>query len=57
MTATRPVAFRVTGEQLADDRRRIGEILDQVDAWIAEGVLGALLDRVFSGSAAARGPG
>jgi glutathione S-transferase len=85
------VAFRVTEEQLEDDRRRTGEILDQVDEWIAEGVLkgdelrspdfaiasslalaeyvlelrpelqrrplGTLLDRVFSGSAAARGPG
>jgi len=85
------VAFRVTEEQLEDDRRRTGEILDQVDEWIAEGVLngdelrspdyaiasslalaeyvlelrpelqrrplGALLDRVFSGSGAARGPG
>ncbi len=84
------VAFGVTKEQLEDDRRRTGEILDQVDAWIAEGVLngdelrspdfavasslalaeyvlelrpelqrrplGALLDRVFSRSAAARGP-
>ena len=84
------VAFRVTGEQLEDDRRRTGEILDRVDAWIAEGVLNgeelrspdfaiasslalveyvlelrpelrrrplaALLDRVFSRSAAAGGP-
>ena len=33
------VAFRVTKEQLRDDRERTGEILDQVDAWIAEGVL------------------
>lgn len=33
------VAFRVTQEQLRDDRERTGEILDQVDAWIAEGVL------------------
>lgn len=32
-------AFRVTDEQLQDDRRRTGEILDQVDAWIADGVL------------------
>ena len=29
----------VTKEQLRDDRERTGEILDQVDAWIAEGVL------------------
>ncbi len=33
------VAFRVTGEQLEDDRRHTGELLDQVDAWIADGVL------------------
>ena len=33
------VAFRVTKEQLRDDRERTGEILDQVDAWIADGVL------------------
>jgi len=33
------VAFRVTKEQLRDDRERTGEILDRVDAWIAEGVL------------------
>jgi glutathione S-transferase len=32
-------AFRVTKEQLRDDRERTGEILDRVDAWIAEGVL------------------
>jgi glutathione S-transferase len=33
------VAFRVTKEQQRDDRERTGEILDQVDAWILEGVL------------------
>jgi glutathione S-transferase len=33
------VAFRATKEQLRDDRERTGEILDRVDAWIAEGVL------------------
>ena len=33
------VAFRVTKEQLRDDRERTGEILDQVDAYIADGVL------------------
>ena len=33
------VAFRVTKEQQRDDRERTGEILDQVDAWIADGVL------------------
>jgi len=33
------VAFRVTKEQLRDDRERTGEMLDRVDAWIAEGVL------------------
>jgi glutathione S-transferase len=33
------VAFRATKEQLRDDRERTGEILDQVDAWIGEGVL------------------
>ncbi len=31
------VAFRVTKEQLRDDRERTGEILDRVDAWIARG--------------------
>jgi glutathione S-transferase len=31
--------FRVTKEQLRDDRERTDEILDQVDAWIEEGVL------------------
>ena len=34
------MAFRVTKEQLRDDRERTGELLDQVDAWIADGVLG-----------------
>jgi glutathione S-transferase len=33
------VAFGVTKEQQRDDRRRTGEILDRVDAWIADGVL------------------
>jgi glutathione S-transferase len=33
------VAFRVTKEQRREDRERTGEILDRVDAWIAEGVL------------------
>ena len=33
------MAFRVTKEQLRDDRERTGEILDRVDAWIADGVL------------------
>jgi glutathione S-transferase len=33
------VAFRATTDQLRDDRERTGEILDQVDAWIADGVL------------------
>ena len=33
------VAFWVTNEQQRDDRERTGEILDRVDAWIAEGVL------------------
>ena len=32
-------AFRVTKAQQEDDRARTGEILDQVDAWIADGVL------------------
>lgn len=32
-------AFRATKEQLQDDRERTGEILDQVDSWIADGVL------------------
>ena len=30
-------AFRVTKEQLRDDRERTGEILDRVDAWVEEG--------------------
>jgi glutathione S-transferase len=84
------VVFRVTEEQLRDDRERTGEMLDHVDAWIAEGVLNGerlhsadfavasslalveyilalqpelqrrplweLLERVFTGSGAARGP-
>jgi glutathione S-transferase len=33
------VAFRASKEQLRDDRDRTGELLDQVDAWIADGVL------------------
>ena len=33
------VAFRASKEQLRDDRERTGETLDQVDAWIADGVL------------------
>jgi glutathione S-transferase len=33
------MAFRVTKEQLRDDRERTGEILDKVDGWIANGVL------------------
>jgi glutathione S-transferase len=33
------VVFRVSKEQLADDRERTGEILDRVDAWVDEGVL------------------
>jgi len=33
------MAFRVTKEQLRDDRERTGEILDQVDGWIVERVL------------------
>jgi glutathione S-transferase len=33
------MVFRATKEQLREDRARTGEILDQVDAWIAEGVL------------------
>jgi len=32
-------AFGVTREQIKADRERVGEILDRVDAWIAEGVL------------------
>jgi glutathione S-transferase len=33
------VVFRAGKQQLRDDRERTGEILDQVDAWIADGVL------------------
>ena len=33
------MAFRVTKEQLRDDRERTDEILDKVDGWIADGVL------------------
>jgi len=33
------VVFRAYKRQQRDDRRRTGEILDQVDAWIGEGVL------------------
>ena len=84
------MVFGATKERRRDDRARTGEILDRVDAWIEEGVLGGeelrspdfavasslalveyivalqpelrrrpamtLLDRVFSGSGAARGP-
>lgn len=84
------VVFRAYKQQQRDDRERTGEILDQVDAWIEEGVLNGdelrspdfavasslalveyivplrpelrrrplmeLVDRVFSGSAAAPGP-
>jgi|SRR5215211_5681512 len=32
-------AFRVTPDQLRDDPRRVGELLDRVDAWIEGGVL------------------
>ena len=83
------VAFRVSKDQMRDDRERTGEILNRVDAWIDEGVLNGpalhaadyavasslalveyidalrpelrsrpsaeLVDRVFSGSAAASG--
>jgi glutathione S-transferase len=83
------VAFHVTKQQQRDDRERTGEILDRVDAWIADGVLNGerlhcadfavasslalaeyilalqpelqrrplwgLLERVFTGSGAARG--
>jgi glutathione S-transferase len=83
------MAFRANEEQLRQDRERTGEILDQVDAWIADGVLNGdelrspdlavasslalveyivalqpelrrrplneLVERVFSGSGAARG--
>jgi glutathione S-transferase len=40
------VAFRATKEQQQDDRERTPEILDQVDGWIAEGVLNG--DRLHS---------
>jgi glutathione S-transferase len=84
------MVFRANKEQLRQDRERTGEILDQVDAWIADGVLNGdelrspdlavasslalveyivalqpelrrrplnqLVERVFSGSDAARGP-
>jgi glutathione S-transferase len=33
------VVFRANRDQLREDRERTGEILDQVDAWIADGVL------------------
>ena len=33
------VAFGVTKEQQRDDRERTASVLDQVDAWIADGVL------------------
>jgi glutathione S-transferase len=33
------VVFRAYKQQQRDDRKRTGEILDQVDAWIDEGVL------------------
>ena len=33
------VVFRAYKQQQRDDRKRTGEILDQVDAWIGEGVL------------------
>jgi glutathione S-transferase len=83
------MVFRANKEQLRQDRERTGEILDQVDAWIADGVLNGdelrspdlavasslalveyivalqpelrrrplneLVERVFSGSGAARG--
>jgi glutathione S-transferase len=83
------VVFRANKEKLRQDRERTGEILDQVDAWIADGVLNGdelrspdlavasslalveyivalqpelrrrplneLVERVFSGSGAARG--
>jgi hypothetical protein len=32
-------AYGVTEEQLRDDRERVGEMLDRVDGWIADGVL------------------
>jgi glutathione S-transferase len=33
------LAFRMTKKQLADDQTRVGEVLDRVDALIADGVL------------------
>ena len=33
------VVFRASKQQRRDDRERTGEILDRVDAWIADGVL------------------
>ena len=33
------VVFRASKQQLREDRERTGEILDRVDAWIADGVL------------------
>jgi glutathione S-transferase len=33
------MAFRVTPEQRREDPKRVGEMLDRVDAWIEEGVL------------------
>ena len=33
------LAFRMSAEQLRDDQRRVGEMLDHVDALIADGVL------------------
>ena len=33
------IAFRMTPSQLADDQKRVGEVLDRVDGLIAEGVL------------------
>jgi glutathione S-transferase len=84
------VVFRASKDQLRQDRERTGELLDRVDAWIADGVLNGeqlrspdfavasslalveyivalqpelrrrplnqLVERVFSGSDAARGP-
>jgi hypothetical protein len=84
------VVFRASKDQLRQDRERTGDLLDRVDAWIADGVLNGeelrspdfavasslalveyivalqpelrrrplnqLVERVFSGSDAARGP-
>jgi hypothetical protein len=33
------LGFRMSAEQFRDDRRRMPEILDRVDAWIADGVV------------------